>query len=210
MHGGERQLRNFVDIIAILKHFFRDCVAVWVSGNAFMYYVEGNPRFSVSPDCYVAFGVGTDLLLKNNNYRVWDMGKAPDFVLEIGSPSTWRQDMGPKRDLYARLGIGEYWLYDLSGGDNYGEPLRSERLVDGEYRRMELVQESDGRMWGHSPTLNLELHWEEGRLRLYDPTGGRWLQNIEETATRAEAAEARLAEMEASRPSRAVRTVCQI
>ncbi|MCY4652179.1 MAG: Uma2 family endonuclease [Dehalococcoidia bacterium] len=215
---GEYQLRHFVNLIAILKHFFRNCLDVWASGNTFMYYVEGNPRISVSPDCYVAFGVDTDLILSNNNYRVWDMGKAPDFALEIGSPSTWRNDLGPKRDLYARLGIGEYWKFDPSGGDHYGEPLVGEVLVDGEYRRMEMNREPDGRVWGHSPRLNLELHWVDGRLRFYDPVGCRWLQNMTEMmedteteraaresaeavldAERAarESAEARLAEMEA-------------
>ena len=201
---GEYQLRHFLYLVAILKHFFRDCADVWASGNTFMYYEEGNPRVSVSPDCYVAFGVDTDLILSNNNYRVWDMGKAPDFVLEIGSPSTWRQDLGPKRDLYARLGIGEYWKFDPSGGDHYGEPLVGERLVDGEYRRMEINREPDGGEWGYSPTLNLELHWIDGRLRLYDPEGSRWLQNMEETAEEAareraarKSAEAQLAEMEA-------------
>ena len=66
--------------------------------------------------------------------------------------------------------------------------------------------------------MNLEFHWEGGRLRLYDPVGERWLQNMTEMAEEAEteraaresvetamkaervareSAEARLAEMEA-------------
>ncbi len=215
---GEYQLWHFVDLIAILKYFFRNYLDVWASGDTFIYYEEGNPRISVSPDCYVAFGVDTDLILSNNNYRIWDMGKAPDFVLEIGSPSTWRNDLGSKRDLYASLGVGEYWMFDPSGGEHYGFALRGERLVDGEYRLLEMNIEPNGGAWGYSPTLNLELHWVDGRLRLYDPEGGRWLQNMTEMAedtdreraaresaeTIAEkeraarqSAEARLAEMEA-------------
>ena len=219
---GEYQLNHFTDIISILKNFFGNSLTnsldVLVSGNTFIYYQEGNPRLSVSPDCYVAFGVNYDLMLSNDNYRVWDMGKPPDFALEIGSPSTARNDLGEKRELYARLGIGEYWKFDPSGGEHYGEALVGERLVDGEYQRMEINREPDGKMWGHSPTLNLELHWVDGRLRFYDPVGGRWLQNMTEMAedggggtrsadvggsvaeigTRArESAEARLAEMEA-------------
>ena len=212
---GEYQLNHFTDIISILKNFFgnslRNSLDVLVSGNTFIYYQEGNPRLSVSPDCYVAFGVSYDLMLSNNNYRVWDMGKPPDFALEIGSPSTAKNDLGEKRELYARLGIGEYWKFDPSGGEHYGEALVGEQLVNGEYRRMETNREPDGKMWGHSPTLNLELHWVDGRLRFYDPVGDRWLQNMEEMdAARAaaesvvemehaarESAEARLAEMEA-------------
>ena len=194
---GEYQLDYFIEIIAILKHFFRNRFDVWVNGNTFLYYVEGDFQSFVSPDCYVAFGVDRDLILSNNNYRVWDMGKAPDFVLEIGSPSTWRQDLGTKRDLYARLGVVEYWKFDPSGGDHYGEPLVGETLVDGEYRELDMVRGADGGVWGYSPTLNLELRWQEGRLRFYDHVGRRWLENLEESEARAQTAEARNAELEA-------------
>ena len=50
---------------------------------------------------------------------------------------------------------------------------------------------------GHSPVLGLDLCWDDGRLRYYDPVADRWLMNqMEEHAAR-EYAEARLAEMEA-------------
>ena len=37
---------------------------------------------------------------------------APDLLIEILSPSTERRDRIVKRDLYARHGVGEYWLID--------------------------------------------------------------------------------------------------
>ena len=37
---------------------------------------------------------------------------APDLVVEILSPSTAGYDRTTKRDLYARHGVGEYWLVD--------------------------------------------------------------------------------------------------
>ncbi len=188
---GNYQLEHFLDIQLLLKFFFKDYPDIAVSGNTFIYYVEGNPRLWVSPDCYVAFGVSVDLLMKNNTYRLWGMGKAPDFVLEIGSPSTSRNDLGNKRELYARLGIVEYWRFDPSGGEHYGEALVGERLVEGEYRELEMIRNVDGTMWAHSPTLNLDLHWEDGRLRFYDPVGGRWLKNMEETDMARELAEVR-------------------
>ena len=194
---GDYQFEHFMEILFLLRSFFRDRPDVAVKGNTIIYYVEGNPRLWVSPDCYVAFGVDLALLLENNNYRVWEMGKAPDFVLEIGSPSTASNDLGDKRDLYARLGIGEYWRFDPSGGDHYGEPLVGERLVDGEYRRLDMREDVDGGVWGDSPALGLELHWVEGSLRLYDPVGGRWLQTPTEIEEAREAAEARAAELEA-------------
>ena len=45
--------------------------------------------------------------------------------------------------------MGEYWRFDSTGGDFYGEPLVGEQLVDGEYRRIELERESDGMVRGH-------------------------------------------------------------
>ena len=44
-------------------------------------------------------------------------------------------DLGRKRDLYAALGVLEYWRYDATCGEFYGEPLVGEYLLDGEYRR---------------------------------------------------------------------------
>ena len=37
---------------------------------------------------------------------------APDLLVEILSPSTARRDRTTKRDLYARHGVGEYWIAD--------------------------------------------------------------------------------------------------
>ena len=37
---------------------------------------------------------------------------APDLVIEILSPSTRRRDEQLKRDLYERVGVGEYWIVD--------------------------------------------------------------------------------------------------
>lgn len=36
----------------------------------------------------------------------------PDWVCEVLSDSTRRKDLGPKRDLYARHGVGHLWLVD--------------------------------------------------------------------------------------------------
>lgn len=181
----------FIELLATIKAFFEDMNAL-VSGNTIIYYVEGDPTLSVAPDCYIAFGVDRASLLERHlTYRVWDAGKFPDFVLEIGSPSTADNDLGPKRELYARLGALEYWRYDPTGGDYYGEPLVGEYLVEGEYRRFEMISDPDGLPRAHSPLLNLDLRWEEGRLRFYDPASGRWLENTSESLARAESAELR-------------------
>ena len=187
---GLEQEPYFIDVLATLKAFL-ERKDVLVSGNTLIYYVEGDPSFSVAPDCYIVFGIGRAALLElHRTYRVWEAGKFPDFVLEIGSPSTAENDLGPKRELYARLGALEYWRYDPTGGEHYGEPLVGEHLVEREYRRFEMMDDLNGLPRAHSPLLNLDLCWEEGRLRFYDPASGRWLENNAESIARAEAAEA--------------------
>jgi len=57
---------------------------------------------------------------------------APDLVVEIATPSSRLQDDGPKKALYARSGVREYWLVDPAAeglrvivqnerGDRFGE-----------------------------------------------------------------------------------------
>lgn len=177
---GEYQAPLYIEIVGTLQTHFSNRPDVHVNGNTMFYYEEGNPRRVISPDCYVAFNVDVERIFRNNTYLLWEMGKPPDFVLEIGSSSTRRNDLGPKRDLYARLGIGEYWRFDGTGGDFYHEPLVGEYLQDGEYRRFQLHEELGGMVWGRSPTLNLDLCWDDGRLRYYDPVVGNYLLNWQE------------------------------
>jgi Uma2 family endonuclease len=38
----------------------------------------------------------------------------PDLVAEVTSPGTRSVDLHEKRDIYARIGVGEYWVVDLT------------------------------------------------------------------------------------------------
>ena len=196
MPDGRYQSIHYLDLLVMLKVFFRLRDDVEVGGDIFIYYVEGNPRVTIAPDCFVVIGVSLESFERNDTYLVWEVGKPPDFVLEIGSPNTWRNDLGEKRDIYASMGVGEYWMFDPSGGEHYGFALRGERLVDGEYRPLDMLEDADGGTWGYSPTLNLEFHWEEGSLRLYDPVGERWLPAHDELEDARDSAEVRAASAE--------------
>ena len=212
---GEYQAPIYRRIVRDLDDHFRDVAGVSVNGDTFIYYVEGNPRRSFSPDCYVVFGL-TDAALEslslegNNTYLLWEVGKAPDFILEIGSPSTAATDMGRKRELYAEIGVGEYWRFDATGGEFYGEPLVGERLVDREYRRLEMQCATDGRVWARSEALNLDLWWTDGDLRFWDPVAERWLLRREEERERADAERTRAdAERARAEDERAAREAAQ-
>lgn len=65
------------------------------------------PTTIVEPDvCYL----GPDRLARLTRRGI---DGAPDIVAEILSPSTWRRDEVGKRQLYARYGVGEYWIVDV-------------------------------------------------------------------------------------------------
>ena len=67
------------------------------------------------PDMLVAFDVDPSLYKASNGYIISDHGKPPDFVLEIASPRTGRNDAGRKRVDYAKIGVPEYWRFDETG-----------------------------------------------------------------------------------------------
>ena len=147
------------------------CTDVYVSGDLLVYYEEGNPRVSVAPDVFVAFGVEDRMRM---SYKVWEEGKAPDFVLEVASKSTWREDLGPKREVYARLGVKEYWMYDPTG--EYLSPvLQGLRLAGGAYVRQLAVSSPDGALTLRSETLGLELRAQGAEMRFHDPATGQVL-----------------------------------
>ena len=100
---------------------------VYVSADLLIYYEEGNPRVSVAPDVFVVFGVEDHARM---NYKVWEEGKGPDFVLEVASPNTWREDVERKPGIYAGLGVREYFLFDPMG-EHYTPRLQGYRLVGG-------------------------------------------------------------------------------
>jgi Uma2 family endonuclease len=179
-----------VYFIEALKRFFRERPEVYVSGNNFVYYEEGNPRAVVSPDVYVVFGVP---MKQRDCYMAWlEGGRLPDVVFEFTSKKTRREDVQLKGPRYERvLRVPEYFLFDPTG--DYLKPrLQGFRLQGGAYVPLEVV---DGRL--HSERLGLDLVQEHQWLRLFDPVRGEWLPTYQEEAARAEAAEAEVARLRA-------------
>ena len=121
MPDAEYQDRNIRSARYQLDGFYHDRPGTYVSGNTVIYYEQGNPRRNVSPDCYVAFNVDYSVINYHGSYWVWEMGKPPDFVLEVASESTAGNDTGRKMLIYASMGAGEYWLFDRTvNGKHYG------------------------------------------------------------------------------------------
>ncbi len=173
----------------ILKSHFAENPNVYLSGNIMMYYEEGVIQSSVSPDILVTFGIGKK---RRRTYKTWEEGKPPDFVMEFSSRGTNKDDLDNKVELYARIGISEYFLYDAERRylPSY---LMDYRLVDGKY--VEILQQPDGGFF--SETLNLTIHLQDDTIGVYDPTTEKWLLSAEERAEQeAEARQKAEAEVE--------------
>ena len=145
-------------------------------------YDPNNLNVRVQPDYYVAFGVDETSIRRRRLYLPWEVGKVPEFALELASDTTYRNDLRRKPGIYARIGIAEYWRFDPTGGQLYGEPLYGGTLVDGEYQPIPLTTEPDGVLKGYSEVLGISLCWiEDGNwLKFYDPAVGSYLSNIPE------------------------------
>ena len=172
---------------------------VFRSSNTFICYDPSNLNVRVGPDFYAAFGVDALAIERRRLYLPWEVGKPPDFVLEVGSVSTAVNDLVGKRRTYAQIGVAEYWRFDRTGGDFYGQPLAGEQLVDGVYQPLELTTEPDGILKGYSPILRLSLCWQDEMLTFYYRETGEYIRNLPREKA------ARLAAEDLARSERAAR-----
>ena len=162
----------------------------------------------LKPDLLIAFNIDRGGVISQEGYSIEERGKPPDFVLEVASKTTSRNDYTSKREGYANYGVPEYWRFDPSGGQYYPEGLAGDRLVEGVYVPVAVDEVAHARYWGYSSVLGLYLCWENGRLRLWDPVRGEYILDYDESedarlSERAarEAAEARQRSAEARQRS---------
>ena len=194
MAETEFQLIPLIEAISALRMHFADREDVYVIGNMFLYYEEGNPRAVVAPDLFAVVGAPKHW---RNTYKLWEEPKAPDFVLEVTSRSTRTVDRGRKREIYASLGVGEYWLFDPTG-DWLAPRLQGLRLHEREYRPLPSVTTVDGGLRLHSDALGLDVRLDAGEeLAFHDPATGRKLLGALEAKMRYRETEARYRETEA-------------
>ena len=188
MAENDHQFEAITYAASALKIWFRDVSTVYVAGDMLIYYKRGDNGVRVAPDVFVVPGAKGSH--PRQSWIVWAENAVPRFVLEVASKSTWERDAGEKRRIYAEMGVWEYWRFDPENGKYFREVLIGERLVDGEYARMEVRRGADGMLRGHSDFLGLDLCVRpDGQIRLYDPAAGEWLRShseAEEVARRAE------------------------
>ena len=141
---------------------------VYVASDNFLYYEKGIPSSVVSPDCYVVFGVSSEL---RDSYKTWEEGgRLPSVVIEITSKKTRKEDTGRKFVTYQDLRVAEYFLFDPTA-DYIRTRLTGYRLNGQSYVVIE--PDASGRLY--SQELGLTLAVEGNRLRYYDPADGKKL-----------------------------------
>lgn len=171
MAETDRHRQLMINTIQRLEKKYENDQDVYVSGNLLIYYKEGDPKKTISPDVFVAFGVPKKL---RNTYLVWEEVNTPDFVLEVASPSTFDNDLGWKKEVYASvLCVKEYFIYDPLG--QTVPSFIGYRLIDDRYQEIEVVSDRIP-----SQVLGLQLGEHEGDLGFYNPAISEWLRTPEE------------------------------
>ena len=155
-----------------LREHFARRDDVYVASNMFLYYAEGEPKKNRAPDIMVIFGVPKHT---RNIFKTWEEGAVPSVIVELSSPQTIREDLGPKRELYARLGVAEYYLFDPLG-QSLDPRFQGFQLRQGVYLPFPLGP--DGGI--PSPVLGLRMVPEDFMIRLVDVETGRLILTNQE------------------------------
>ena len=176
---------------------FRDHPTIIIGAEIPIYHnltppVPGMAPPHVIPDCLIAFDVDTDAVWRRVGYDLAQNGKPPDFVMEVASRRTHRNDTIRKRDLYRRIGVPEYWRFDGEGGLYYGQPIIGERLVNGQYERFPLLRYDNGAEGSTSAILNLNFRYRRRRFSIHNPATGAEYEHPQEEIARLRAEMQRL------------------
>ena len=168
-------------LLQMLRDHFESNPQVYVASDLMFYYEPGNPRAVKAPDILVVKGVGKQ---KRRVYKLWEESAIPCTIFEITSKQTAQADLTSKYQLYERLGIKEYFLFDPL--DEYLQPrLQGFILVQGHYQTLPLSIEGEL----ISRELGLILRPQGDLLRLVDSYTGQMLATSHESVRRAKLAE---------------------
>jgi Uma2 family endonuclease len=164
MGETDQHITEILELIAILRERYRNVADVYVGGDMLLYYVEGDPSRRVCPDVFVTFGISKEP--PRRSYFLWNEGRPPSLIVEVTSKGSRGEDL-EKKELYAWLGVEEYFLHDPLG--EYLKPsLQGFRLEAGKY--LPIPSAVDGSL--PSRLTGLTLRREGEGLRLVDTQSG--------------------------------------
>ncbi len=186
-----------IRLLDIFRCHYRD-QQVYVASDLLVYYEEGNPRRFVVPDLFVVKDCDPS---QRRTFKIWEEGHTPNFVIEVTSRSSRREDEQSKPRIYSQIGVEEYILYDPTG-EYLSPPLQGFRLDDeGSYQRIPAGTQNEILC----TSLGVTFQLSDDQLVVQDSRTGATLCTHAETERAArkaaqaahQAAEARAVEMEA-------------
>ncbi len=177
MAETEARVLAILHLSSALRYFFRK-QAVYVVGNIYLYYREGDPKARKSPDVMVVKNAAKH---ERRSFKTWEENVMPSVVFEITSRNHIYKDMVSKASLYAALGIHEYFLFDPLY-KNLDEQFIGHRLVNSEY--VAIPTNEDGEIF--STELQAVLRPEGKFLRVVDPRTGLLVPSLDEAVEIAE------------------------
>src|SRR5436190_4370618 len=95
-------------LMAVLQWHFREQLCA-LYDNVNFYQTRNKREHPLAPDIAVVKGVP---YRRVTSWKVRRTGPPPQVVFEISSPETWDQDLTVKPNLYAHMGVQEYFAYD--------------------------------------------------------------------------------------------------
>ncbi len=184
------QANAVVELRISLREHFRKVPNVVVEGGMFLYYAEGEADERLVLGKRVGKYVAPDLIVVldhdlggRGTHKVWEEGKPPDFALEVISPSSEVRNRVAKKELYERIGIGEYFVFQ-PGPERAGPRLVGYALEGSAYRDLgpdpELGPEAGS---VRSEALGVSFRPEGSFLRVRNLRNGtdyRWSAESEE------------------------------
>lgn len=189
--ASHRSLTNYLAMV--LKWSFHGQVCA-IYENLNLYSTTDPDEYPIAPDIMVIKGVEFEDI---PSWSIARMGRSPQVVFEILSKKTWKTDIEEKPELYAGMGIQEYFAYDPNMpplSQKTKRRLFGWRLNQMQGGMVRILPDASGRMW--SEQLNSWLVPDGRNLRLYDRNDQLRLTETEVAVKRAEE-EARRADIEA-------------
>ncbi len=150
-------------LIRLLKYWWRDRPAFYISGNLTIYYNEQQikKRDFVGPDVFVVLGTEKR---DRRSWAVWEEGgKLPNVVIELLSNSTASVDKGAKKKLYQDVWQvpNYYWFHPET------MEFAGFSLVNGQYEA--IAPTDNGWLWSDQLGLFLGIH--DHQLRWFSQEG---------------------------------------
>ena len=164
---------NIELLLAAIRFHLRGRDDYYASGNSIIYYSQDQARNKDFKGSDFFFVRNTSRTAERRYWAVWEQnGRYPDVIIELLSPTTAREDLTTKKDLYeGTFRTPDYFCYDRETNSLLGWTIEHSRYQS-------LTPNDAGRLW--STQLGLWLGPWQGEFQGLDRL---WLRFFHEDGT---------------------------